>query len=167
MSLESVREHLAAHGRDGDIRQTDGSSATVAEAAAAFGVEAARIAKTLSFRGDTSDTAILVVMAGDARTDNAAFKATFGRKASMLKADEVERLTGHPVGGVCPFANPSTATIYLDTSLKRFRTVFPAAGSPDSAIELTPGELEELSGAAGWVTVSRIPQDQDAPQAPQ
>ncbi|MFH7324591.1 YbaK/EbsC family protein [Aeromicrobium sp. HA] len=156
MSIESVQEFLSEHGRGGDIRRTDGSSATVAEAAAAFGVEPARIAKTLSFRGDSPETCILVVMAGDARTDNAAFKARFGRKATMLKADEVEALTGHPVGGVCPFANPESATVFLDTSLKRFDTVFPAAGSADSAIELTPAELEVLSGASAWVTVSRL-----------
>lgn len=157
MSIESVREFLTGHGRAGDILQTAGSSATVAEAAEAFGVEPARIAKTLSFRGDSPDTCVLVVIAGDARTDNAAFKATFGRKATMLRADEVEALTGHPVGGVCPFANPANAAVHLDTSLKRFDTVFPAAGSADSAIELTPAELEDLSGAAGWVTVSRLP----------
>lgn len=156
MSIESVQDFLSEHGRGGDIRRTDGSSATVAEAAAAFGVEPARIAKTLSFRGDSPDTCVLVVMAGDARTDNAAFKARFGRKATMLKADEVEALTGHPVGGVCPFANPESATVFLDTSLKRFDTVFPAAGSPDSAIELTPAELEDLSSATAWVTVSRL-----------
>lgn len=156
MSIESVQEFLSEHGRGGAIRRTDGSSATVAEAAAAFGVEPARIAKTLSFRGDSPETCILVVMAGDARTDNAAFKARFGRKATMLKADEVEALTGHPVGGVCPFANPESATVFLDTSLKRFDTVFPAAGSADSAIELTPAELEVLSGASAWVTVSRL-----------
>lgn len=156
MSIESVQDFLSEHGRGGDIRRTDGSSATVAEAAAAFGVEAARIAKTLSFRGDSPDTCVLVVMAGDARTDNAAFKARFGRKATMLKADEVEALTGHPVGGVCPFANPESAAVFLDTSLKRFDTVFPAAGSADSAIELTPAELEVLSGATAWVTVSRL-----------
>ncbi len=157
MSLDSVRTFLSLHGRADEIVQTPGSSATVAEAAAAFGVEPARIAKTLSFRGDSPDSCVLVVMAGDARTDNATFKATFGRKASMLKADEVEALTGHPVGGVCPFANPESATVYLDTSLKRFDTVFPAAGSADSSIELTPRDLEELSAAAGWVTVSRLP----------
>jgi prolyl-tRNA editing enzyme YbaK/EbsC (Cys-tRNA(Pro) deacylase) len=157
MSIESVRALLAHRGREGDVLRTPGSSATVAEAAAAFGVEPPRIAKTLSFRGDSPGACLLVVMAGDARIDNAAFKATFGRKATMLKADEVEEQTGHPVGGVCPFANPVSATVHLDTSLKRFDTVFPAAGSADSAIELTPQELEELSGAAGWVTVSRVP----------
>lgn len=156
MSIESVQAFLSEHGRGDDVRRTDGSSATVAEAAAAFGVEPARIAKTLAFRGDSADTCVLVVMAGDARTDNAAFKARFGRKATMLKADEVEMLTGHPVGGVCPFANPASATVFLDTSLKRFDTVFPAAGSADSAIELTPSELEILSRATAWVTVSRL-----------
>lgn len=165
MSIESVRAYLTARGRD-DILLTPGSSATVAEAAAAFGVEPARIAKTLSFRGDSPDSCVLVVMAGDARTDNAAFKATFGRKATMLKADEVEGLTGHPVGGVCPFANPASATIHLDTSLQRFSTVFPAAGSPDSAIEVSIDDLQALSGAVGWVTVSKLP-DYAEPQAAQ
>lgn len=157
MSLASVTEYLTRHGRSDDIRTTPGSSATVAEAAAAFGVEPARIAKTLAFRGESPDACILVVIAGDARTDNAAFKATFGRKASMLRAEEVEPLTGHPVGGVCPFANPASATVHLDSSLQRFTTVFPAAGSPDSAIELTLEDLERLSGAVGWVTVSHLP----------
>ena len=156
MSIETVTAHLGLHGRADDILRTPGSSATVDEAAAAFGVEPARIAKTLSFRGDSPDTCVLVVMAGDARTDNAAFKATFGTKARMLGAEDVERLTGHPVGGVCPFANPASAAVYLDTSLQRFESVFPAAGSPDSAIEVTPEDLVTLSGAAGWVTVSRL-----------
>lgn len=157
MPIDTVRDHLARHGREDAILRTPGSSATVAEAAAAFGVEPARIAKTLSFRGDSPDACVLVVMAGDARTDNAAFKATFGVKARMLGADDVERLTGHPVGGVCPFANPESARVHLDTSLRRFTTVFPAAGSPDSAVEVSPDELAELSGAAGWVTVSTLP----------
>ncbi|WP_313407942.1 YbaK/EbsC family protein [Aeromicrobium sp.] len=165
MSIESVREYLSARGRD-DVLRTPGSSATVLEAAEAFGVEPARIAKTLSFRGDSPDSCVLVVMAGDARTDNAAFKSTFGRKATMLKADEVERLTGHPVGGVCPFANPGSATVHLDTSLRRFTTVFPAAGSPDSAIEVSPEDLVDLSGAVGWVTIGRLP-DYAEPQATQ
>lgn len=156
MPIDTVRDHLARHGREDAIVRTSGSSATVTEAAEAFGVEPARIAKTLSFRTEDPDSCVLVVMAGDARTDNAAFKATFGFKARMLCADEVERLTGHPVGGVCPFANPESATVHLDTSLQRFTTVFPAAGSPDSAVEVSPAELEALSGAAGWVTVSKL-----------
>lgn len=157
MPIETVRDHLTPHGRADDILRTPGSSATVPEAAEAFGVEPARIAKTLSFRGDSPDSCILVVMAGDARTDNAAFKAAFGVKPRMLGAEDVERLTGHAVGGVCPFANPASAAVHLDTSLRRFPTVFPAAGSPDSAIEVSPDELLELSGAAGWVTVSKLP----------
>lgn len=156
MASDAVRQYLSERGRD-DVLHTDGSSATVAEAAAAFGVAPERIAKTLSFRGTSPGTCDLVVMAGDARTDNAAFKAHFGRKASMLKADEVLPLTGHPVGGVCPFATGDHATVWLDTSLQRFTTVFPAAGSPDSAIEVSLEDLAALSEAAGWVTVSRLP----------
>ena len=158
MSLETALAHLESFGRADQVLITPGSSATVAEAAAAFGVGPERIAKTLSFALD-EDSCALVVMAGDARTDNAAFKAQFGRKASMLKGESVERLTGHAVGGVCPFANPESATVWLDTSLRRFDTVFPAAGSANSAIELTCEELEELSGASGWVTVSRLPEN--------
>lgn len=157
MSLEAVRAYLATHGREDEIRISDQSTATVSEAAAAFGVEPARIAKTLSFKLD-DDNCVLVVMAGDARTDNAAFKAQFGRKASMLKGEDVERLTGHAIGGVCPFANPASATVWLDTSLQRFETIFPAAGSANSAIELTPADLEVLSAAQGWITVSKLPE---------
>ena len=157
MSLETARAHLAAYGRDGDVIETAHSSATVELAAAALGVEPQRIAKTLSFRGVFPDTAILVVAAGDARVDNAAFKAAFGLKARMLVADEVLRLTGHEPGGVCPFGNPPAATVYLDTSLQRFATVFPACGNAASAIELTCDELAELGQAEGWVTVTTIP----------
>ncbi len=155
MSLESVRAHLAPFGRDGDVVVTESSSATVELAAEAIGVEPARIAKTLAFRTADPDECLLVVAAGDARIDNAAFKATFGRKAQMVRAEDVERLTGHPVGGVCPFANPATATVHLDESLKRFTTVFPACGTPSSMIELTLSDLETLSGAVGWVDVTR------------
>ena len=157
VSVESARIHLKQFGRGDDIKLSTESSATVAQAAAAFGIEPERIAKTLSFRVD-SDSCVLVVMAGDARTDNALFKARFGRKASMVKAEDVERLTGHPVGGVCPFANPDSAEVWLDTSLLRFDTVFPAAGSANSAIELTCDELLEFSGAKGWVSVSKLPE---------
>lgn len=158
MTMETVRAFLADCGRAQDIRQSHLSSATVAEAAEAFGVELERIAKTLSFTGGDEKSCLLIVMAGDARTDNAAFKARFGRKASMLKADVVENLTGHAVGGVCPFANPTSAEVWLDTSLQRFGTVFPAAGSADSAIELTLDDLAELSQARGWVAVSKLPE---------
>lgn len=157
MSLESARAHLAGYGRGDDIIETAQSSATVELAAAALGVAPERIAKTLSFRGPEPQTAILVVAAGDARVDNAAFKTAFGLKARMLAGDEVPLLTGHEPGGVCPFGNPSAATVYLDTSLRRFGTVFPACGSAASAIELTCDELAHLGRAAGWVTVTTIP----------
>lgn len=157
MSLETARAHLAGYGRDGDVIETAHSSATVELAAAALGVAPQRIAKTLSFRGAAPETAILVVAAGDARVDNAAFKAAFGLKARMLVADEVLRLTGHEPGGVCPFGNPPAATVFLDTSLQRFDTVFPACGNAASAIELTCDELALLGRADGWVTVTTIP----------
>ncbi|MFC6715799.1 YbaK/EbsC family protein [Branchiibius cervicis] len=156
MSLDTVRAYFATLGREDELLVTPGSSHTVAEAAAAFGVEPARIAKTLAYTGETDDTCELIVMAGDARSDNALFKARFGRKASMLKPEVVLELTGHRVGGVCPFANPPGVTVWLDTSLQRFDTVFPAAGSPDSAVELSLPDLEHLSHAAGWVTVGKV-----------
>lgn len=131
------------------------STATVELAAEAFGVEGARIAKTLSFRGGEPGTCVLVVTAGDARVHSGDFKRAVGLKGTMLTADEVPELTGHPVGGVCPFANPETATVYLDTSLRRFSTVFPACGSPNSAIEVTPEDLFTLAEAESWITVTR------------
>lgn len=151
------RSHLAAYGRADDVIVTAESSATVELAARALGVEPQRIAKTISLRGAEPGTAILVVLAGDARLDNAAFKRTFGAKARMLAGDEVEALTGHAPGGVCPFGNPPAATVYLDTSLQRFDTVFPACGDAASAIELTCDELAEVGRSAGWVTVSTLP----------
>lgn len=157
MSLETARAHLAGFGRAGDVIETARSSATVELAAAALGVAPQRIAKTLSFRGASPETAVLVVAAGDARVDNAAFKSAFGIKARMLAGDEVLRLTGHEPGGVCPFGNPPAATVWLDTSLRRFDTVFPACGNAASAIELTCDELVTLGRAAGWVTVTTVP----------
>jgi prolyl-tRNA editing enzyme YbaK/EbsC (Cys-tRNA(Pro) deacylase) len=158
MSLQSVRAHLARHGRDGDVIETPTSSATVALAAEALGVEPARIAKTLGFYAPDEDAAILVVAAGDARVHNAAFKARFGTKARMLKPEDVERLTGHAPGGVCPFANPPSARLHLDASLRRFETVFPACGSAASAIEVAPSEFETLcDGVVGWVDVTTVP----------
>ncbi|MDF1705542.1 MAG: YbaK/EbsC family protein [Aeromicrobium sp.] len=155
MSLASVRAHLATFGRDGEVIVPEVSSATVELAAAALGVEPARIAKTIALRSDDPDACVLVVAAGDARIDNAAYKATFGRKAQMVRAEDVERVTGHPVGGVCPFANPPGTVVHLDESLRRFTTVFPACGTASSAIELTPDELASISGALGWVAVTR------------
>lgn len=156
VSIEAARAHLARFGRDEDIIESPVSTHTVQDAADALGVEPARIAKTLSFRSTEPGRCLLVVTAGDARTDNAAFKRTFGIKASMLKPDEVEPLTGHAIGGVCPFGNPESAVVHLDESLRRFETVFPACGSGNSSIEMTIDDLEKISGAVGWVAVTRL-----------
>ncbi len=153
MSVETVREYLKQFGADKRILEFDVSSATVELAAVAVGVEGARIAKTLSFKG--SDGVILIVMAGDAKIDNRKYKDFFGLKAKMLSHEEALELTGHPVGGVCPFAVKEGVTVYTDISLKRFSTVFPAAGSASSAIELTCDELFEFSKAAEWVDVCK------------
>lgn len=155
MSLQRVREHLRAFGKDEAILEFEESSATVALAAEKVGTEPARIAKTLAFY-DPADAgrAILVVAAGDARLHNGSFKRLFGGKPRMLAAEDVERLTGHPIGGVCPFANPEGARVYLDESLRRFDVVWPAAGSARSAVAMTVGELEMVSGAVGWVGVT-------------
>ncbi|GAB2469521.1 YbaK/EbsC family protein [Xylanimonas ulmi] len=163
MSLDVAAAHLARFDMADRIRVTPQSSATVELAAAAFGVEPARIAKTLSFRGAEPGTAILVVLAGDARTQNAAFRTAFGVKARMLGGDEVEALTGHAPGGVCPFGNPPSAAVYLDESLRRYETVFPACGSANSAIEVTPDELERVTGHHGWVSVAQYPGQAEHP----
>lgn len=155
MAIEKVREYLKQYGREQDIKEFEKSSATVELAAKAAGVEPARIAKTLSFCGKEEGSCILVVTAGDRKVDNSKFKHFFGLKAKMPKGEEVEALTGHAVGGVCPFANPSGAEVYLDESLKRFQTVFPAAGSANSAIELNCDDLFLLSGAKQWVDVCK------------
>ena len=156
MSIEKARAHLAQFGADGRILEFDVSSATVELAAHALGVEPARIAKTLSFKA--GDGAVLVVAAGDARVDNRKFKDRFGMKAKMLTADEVLALVGHPVGGVCPFGVNDGVPVYLDESLRRFETVFPAVGSGNSAIELTLDELYTFSKAADWVDVCKLPE---------
>lgn len=153
MSIERARAHLARFGLDERIREFDVSSATVELAAAAVGVEPARIAKTLSFM--VGETPTLIVFAGDARVNNQAFKAAFHTKAKMLSADQAEELVGHAVGGVCPFGVKSGVDVFLDESLRRFETVWPAAGSSNSAVELTCDELERVSGARGWVDVGR------------
>ena len=159
MSLERVKQHLKKYGLDGKIILCDESSATVALAAAALGCEEARIAKTLSF--DTPDGCVLVVTAGDARVNNGKFKRFFGCKANMVKHDDVEEKIGHAVGGVCPFGVNDGVRVYLDESLKRFETVFPACGSSNSAIELTLDELEKVSEYIGWVDVCNRRQEQD------
>ena len=153
MSIQKVREYFAQWGMEDRVQELSQSSATVEEAAAALHTEGKRIAKSMSFLVD--DQPILVIFAGDARVDNHKFKMRFHKKATMIKHDDVERLIGHPVGGVCPFAvNPGVA-VYLDESLQRFQTVFPACGSANSAIELTLPELETYSHAKEWVDVSK------------
>lgn len=153
MSIEKVRTYLAQYGLDGRILEFETSSATVELAAAAAGCEPARIAKSLSFLVD--GRAILVVAAGDAKVDNAKYKAQFGTKAKMLSPDQVTEMVGHAVGGVCPFGIRDGVQVYLDESLKRFETVFPACGSGNSAIELSIGELERHSGYTAWVDVCK------------
>ena len=154
MSIELVRSYFRPLGREGDIREFPVSSATVELAAQAVGVIPARIAKTLSFLVD--EGCVLVVAAGDAKIDNAKFKAMFHTKAKMLTAEEVTQRIGHNVGGVCPFAIMDDVGVYLDESMKRFETVYPACGSSNSAIELTPGQLEKVSqNFRGWVDVCK------------
>lgn len=153
MSIEKVRAYFRPLGREGDILEFPISSATVELAAQAVGVIPARIAKTLSFL--VEDACVLIVAAGDARIDNGKYKALFHTKAKMLTPEQVSQFTGHAVGGVCPFANPEGVKTYLDVSLRRFDTVFPAAGSGNSAIELTCPELEEYSHSRGWIDVCK------------
>ena len=153
MSIQNVRAYLKKFNVENRILEFPVSSATVELAAAALGCEPCRIAKTLSFLVDGNP--VLIVAAGDVRIDNRKYKAYFGTKAHMLSAGEVESMVGHAVGGVCPFAVKPEVTVYLDDSLKRFGTVFPACGSANSAIELTVDELERYAGCRGWVDVCK------------
>ena len=153
MSIGKVRAYFRTLGRENDILEFPVSSATVELAAQAVGVIPARIAKTLSFL--VEDQCVLVVAAGDAKVDNGKYKAYFHTKAKMLSPQQVSDLTGHAVGGVCPFANPEGVRTYLDVSLQRFDTVFPAAGSSNSAIQLTCEELEKYSGSLEWIDVCK------------
>lgn len=153
MSLESVRTHFTQWNRENDMTEFETSSATVEQAAETIGVSPARIAKSLSFRG--GDQAILIVAAGDAKIDNKKSRQTFGFKARMLSPNEVLEQTGHEIGGVCPFGLAHDPEVYLDVSLKRFETVFPACGSRNSAIELTPEELSEFSFSKVWIDVCK------------
>lgn len=153
MAIERVKTYFRQYGMEEKIRELDMSSATVELAAAALSCEPARIAKTLSFMVDGH--ALLVVAAGDVKIDNHKYKEQFGVKAKMLSPEEAESLVGHAVGGVCPFAVNEGVEVYLDVSLKRFETVFPACGSSNSAIELTPEELEKYSGCVAWVDVCK------------
>lgn len=153
MAIEKVKAYFREYGMGERVQEFDVSSATVELAAKALHCEPQRIAKTLSFM--VENEAVLIVAAGDAKIDNPKYKAKFGKKAKMLSPDEVESLVGHAVGGVCPFAVNKGVKVYLDVSLKRFETVFPACGSSNSAIELTIPELEEYSGYVEWVDVCK------------
>lgn len=153
MSVERVKNYLAQYRLEDRVKEFDVSSATVELAAQALQVEAARIAKSISLKMD--DGCIIVVAAGDAKVDNAKFKAEFAMKAKMLVPDEVEPLTGYQIGGVCPFDNPDCAKVYCDISLKRFQEVFPAAGSSNSCVKLTCDELFTVSKSIKWVDVCK------------
>ena len=155
MSIEKVREYLRQYGKDGGVIEFDQSSATVREAAADLGTEEGRIAKSMSFLIGGSPA--IIVLAGDGRIDNRKFKDTFHEKARMIGPDEVLELTGHPVGGVCPFGLNEGVKVYLDQSLRRFDFVYPAAGTPASAIKLTIEELETTSECDGWIDVTKLP----------
>lgn len=153
MGIQQVQAHFEQFNMADKIFEHTVSTATVQEAADALGVIPARIAKTLSFK--LNDTAVLIVAAGDAKIDNPKFKAQFGVKAKMLTPEEVEHFTGHQIGGVCPFGLAQPIAVYLDESLKRFDTVFPACGTASSSVELTLAQLEEISLAAGWIDVAK------------
>ncbi|MGE4354593.1 MAG: YbaK/EbsC family protein [Oscillospiraceae bacterium] len=157
MSIEKGRAYFRALGLEDRIMEFDVSSATVELAARAVGVEPAMIAKTLSFKKD-DDGCILILAAGDARIDNRKFKDTFNMKAKMPTPDEVLELVGHPVGGVCPFGINDGVEVYLDKSLQRFETVYPAVGSANSAIPLSCDELFNYSRAGKWVDVCKLPE---------
>ena len=153
MAIEKVREYFKQYGMEDRILEMEQSSATVELAALAVGVEPARIAKTLSFK--KGEETILVVTAGDRKIDNAKYKHYFGLKAKMLTPDEVLERVGNAIGGVCPFAVPKEVQVYLDESMKRFETVYPACGSGNSAIGLTCEELEKYSNSKAWVDVCK------------
>lgn len=153
MAIEKVKAFFRQHGMENRVQEFEVSSATVELAAEALHCEPCRIAKTLSFM--VGGNPVLIVAAGDAKIDNPKYKAQFGAKAKMLTPAEVETMVGHAVGGVCPFAVNDGVTTYLDESLKRFETVFPACGSSNSAIELTITELEKYSAFAAWIDVCK------------
>ena len=156
MAIEKVKAYFKEFGIENKVMELENSSATVELAAAALGTAPERIAKTLSFLVD--DNPILIVAAGDARVDNQKYRTVFGAKAKMIPSEDVERIIGHAIGGVCPFAINEGIKVYLDESLKRFETVFPACGSSNSAIELTLPELEKYSNSSCWIDVSKLPE---------
>ena len=155
MSIEKARAHFRALGIEDRVQEFSVSSATVVLAAQALGVAPERIAKTLAFQ--SGEGCILVLAAGDARVNNRKFKDRFSMKAKMLSPEDTLRLVGHPVGGVCPFGINDGIPVYLDESLRRFETVFPAVGSANSAIELNLDELFAYSHAEEWVDVCKLP----------
>lgn len=154
MAIEEVKEYFRQFGITNRIMEFEGSSATLELAAAALNCQPARIAKTLSFI--VNDQPILIVAAGDTKIDNSKYKARFGTKAKMLSPEQAVALVGHAVGGVCPFAVNDGVTVFLDESLKRFQTVFPACGSSNSAVELTIPELERYSHFSAWIDVCKL-----------
>lgn len=156
MSIDKVRTYFKEYGMENRVLEFETSSATVELAAVAVGTEPARISKTLSFK--SNDRYILILCAGDAKIDNRKFKDYFGFKAKMPSADEVLENIGHAVGGVCPFAINEGIDVYLDVSMQRFETVFPAAGSSNSAIELNLEELYKYSNAKSWIDVCKLPE---------
>ncbi len=153
MSIERVKEYLKQYNKDQYVLEMGQSTATVQLAAIALGTEEARIAKSLSFYD--GDRAMIIVVAGDAKVDNKKFKSEFSFKPRMLAPEDTVKLTGHEIGGVCPFALPDEVKVYLDISMKRFTTMFPACGSSNSAIELTLDELEKISKSCKWVDVCK------------
>ena len=156
MSINSVREHLAAFGAEDRIMIFEESSATVELAARDIGCDPNLICKTMAF--EDGEKTLIIAMAGDARIDNRKFKDQFHTKARMLKGEEVTKRTSHPIGGVCPFGLKEGCEVYLDTSLKRFEKVYPACGSPNSAICLTIDEMEKFSGSDRWIDVTKLPE---------
>lgn len=158
MSIEKVREYLKKYGKEHNILEFSESSATVELAAKAAGVIPARIVKTLSFKSENG--CILICAAGDTKIDNKKFKDYFSIKAKMLTPEEVVEFTGHAIGGVCPFGiDNSHVQVFCDESIRRFETVFPAAGSSNSAVELSPEELYQISRSTSWIDVCKIKEE--------
>ena len=151
MSIDIAREHLRKFGKEKEIMEFDTSSATVALAAQAIGTEEGRIAKSLTYQHE--DTGLMIVCAGDVRVQNRLFKETFGKKARMLAAEEVTQKTNHDIGGVCPFGVPEALPVWLDKSLLAYDIIYPACGSSNSCVRMTPEEVFEIAGAEGWVQV--------------
>lgn len=154
MGFDEARAHLGKYGLEENIHLTEESSATVELAAKALGTEPARIAKSLTFL--VGEKAVMILAAGDTKIDNSKYKAEFGCKAKMLPSSMVEEMIGHPVGGVCPFGCKDQVEVYLDTSLKRFDHVYPAAGTPSSGVKLTCEELERASVCKKWIDVTKL-----------